>query len=104
MARIPSRHNEAWTPEELAQLARLAGRNTTAGEIGRLLGRTADAVRSKASKENISLRAASQITVRTISSMAAEARDYVYGKLLAGVADYTRRNTGQVMTPTLIGG
>ncbi len=54
------RHNEPWTPEEVSRLEELAGSGTTAAEIATGLGRTEDAVRSKAYKENISLGADSE--------------------------------------------
>ncbi len=59
MAHTPSRHNEPWTLEEIKQLEEFANRNTPADAIAMELGRTQEAVRSKAYKENISLSTAS---------------------------------------------
>jgi hypothetical protein len=44
-----------WTSGDVAALGRLAQQNTPTRVIGLKLGRTEDAVRSKASDENISL-------------------------------------------------
>ena len=44
-----------WTEDEVAQLRELAGGNTPVGVISVRLGRTEDAIRSKAQAEGISL-------------------------------------------------
>jgi ElaB/YqjD/DUF883 family membrane-anchored ribosome-binding protein len=94
----PSHHNEPWTLEEVAELGRLAARpDTTAREIGRLLGRTERAVRSKASKENISLNPGEGLPSGRLSEMVTATKDYLTEKVLAGVSAYTRANTGQAV-------
>jgi len=45
-----------WTRSDVAQLRSLARENTPTGVIGLKLGRTIDAVRSKASDKGISLK------------------------------------------------
>lgn len=49
-----------WSPSDISQLERLAAGNTPTRVIGLKLGRTEDAIRSKASSENISLRPTNQ--------------------------------------------
>jgi hypothetical protein len=49
-----------WTREEVSELRRLASENTPTRVIGLKLGRTEDAVRAKASEENISLKPTNQ--------------------------------------------
>jgi hypothetical protein len=49
-------HSKAWTPQETRELRRLADGNTPTRVIGVKMGRTPDAVRSKAADKNISLR------------------------------------------------
>lgn len=99
MARTtPSHHNEPWTPEEVAELGRLAARpETTASEIGRLLGRTESAVKSKASKENISLNPRERTTSGRLSEVITASKDYLSEKVLASVRAYTRAHTGQAI-------
>ena len=46
---------DPWSEEEVAQLRELAQGNTPAGVISVKLGRTEDAIRSKAQAEGISL-------------------------------------------------
>jgi hypothetical protein len=46
---------KAWTREDLSQLKNLARENTPTRVIGLKLGRTEDAVRSKASQQGVSL-------------------------------------------------
>ncbi len=60
MAKHPSNHGKAWTRSEVRQLDKLAEQNTPTRVIGLKLGRTADAVQSKASAEEISLRPTNQ--------------------------------------------
>lgn len=52
---IPKHHNERWTPEQVRQLEHLAAKNTPTRVIGLKLGRSEDAIYSKAQSENISL-------------------------------------------------
>lgn len=49
-----------WTSTEVKQLAKLASENTPTRVIGLKLGRTPDAVYSKASAENVSLKPTNQ--------------------------------------------
>lgn len=49
-----------WTRQEVQQLRTLANQNTPTRVIGLKLGRTEDAVRSRASAENISLKPTNQ--------------------------------------------
>ena len=51
---------KAWTPTDVSQLRNLAKHNTPTRVIGLKLGRTEDAVRSKASDKNISLKPTNQ--------------------------------------------
>lgn len=60
MAKNPTNHGKSWTRSEVRQLARLAEQNTPTRVIGLELGRTPDAVQSKASGENISLKPTNQ--------------------------------------------
>jgi hypothetical protein len=50
----------AWTKAQVADLRQLAKGNTPTRVIGLKLGRTEDAVRSKASEKNISLKPTNQ--------------------------------------------
>jgi hypothetical protein len=49
-----------WTPSEVKQLRVLANQNTPTRVIGLKLGRTEDAVRTRASDEDISLKPTNQ--------------------------------------------
>lgn len=49
-----------WTGSDVAQLRQLAKQNTPTRVIGLKLGRTEDAVRTKASQENVSLKPTNQ--------------------------------------------
>lgn len=49
-----------WTQQDVSQLRQLAGQNTPTRVIGLKLGRTEDAVRSKASEKDISLKPTNQ--------------------------------------------
>ena len=56
MAKIPSRHNKPWTGSEVKRLETLADGNTPTPLIAWKLHRTEDAVRSKTSEEDVSLK------------------------------------------------
>ena len=60
MAKTPKNHGKDWTKSDVAQLRKLAKGNTPTGLVAYELGRTEDAVRSKASNENISLKPTNQ--------------------------------------------
>ena len=60
MAKQPPRHHKPWTQAEVKQLDRLADQNTPTRVIGLKLGRTPDAVQTKASDEGISLKPTNQ--------------------------------------------
>ena len=60
MPEKPTNHKKAWTPEQEQKLIALAAGNTPTRVIGLKLGRTEDAVRSKASQEGISLKPTNQ--------------------------------------------
>ena len=51
---------KTWTKAEVADLRQLAKGNTPTRVIGLKLGRTEDAIRSKASEKNISLKPTNQ--------------------------------------------
>ena len=55
MAKYNRNSGKPWKPSEVSQLKSLARQNTPTGVIGLKLGRTKDAVYSRASEENISL-------------------------------------------------
>lgn len=55
MAKKPAHHHEEWSRREVARLRELADGNTPTRVIGLKLGRTEDAVYSKASDKGISL-------------------------------------------------
>ncbi len=50
----------AWTPTQVKELRQLAKENTSTRVIGLKLGRTEDAIRAKASEEEISLKPTNQ--------------------------------------------
>lgn len=52
----PDHRGEQWTDPQVERLENLADRNTPTGLIADTLGRTEDAIRAKASEENISLK------------------------------------------------
>ena len=56
MAKKPSNHGKAWTNQDVNKLNQLAKQNTPTRVIGLKMGRTEDAVQSKASEESISLK------------------------------------------------
>ena len=60
MAKKPSHHHQEWTSEDVTRLRRLANDNTPTRVIGIKLGRTEDAIRSKAADEAISLKPTNQ--------------------------------------------
>ncbi len=60
MAKKPEHHGEQWTRQELKKLEQLVDQNTPTRVMGLKLGRTEDAVRSKASEEDISLKPTNQ--------------------------------------------
>jgi hypothetical protein len=55
MSKSTRNSGKPWTPGDVKKLEQLADGNTPTRVIGLKLGRTEDAVRSKASDENISL-------------------------------------------------
>jgi hypothetical protein len=55
MAKTPSNHGKPWTPQEVQRLRELTKGNTPTRLIASKLGRTEDAVRSKAGEKGISL-------------------------------------------------
>lgn len=60
MAKTPGNHGKHWSPQDVSQLKQLAKGNTPTGLIAYKIGRTEDAVRSKASDESISLKPTNQ--------------------------------------------
>jgi hypothetical protein len=60
MAKTPKNSGKNWTSPEVQKLRELARGNTPTGLIAYKLGRSEDAVRSKASDENISLKPTNQ--------------------------------------------
>jgi hypothetical protein len=60
MARSTRNTGKPWTRSDVADLRQLAKKNTPTRVIGLELGRTEDAVRTKASQENISLKPTNQ--------------------------------------------
>jgi hypothetical protein len=56
MSKSNRNSGKPWTPQDVKGLEKLAQQNTPTRVIGLKLGRTEDAVRSKASQEDISLR------------------------------------------------
>ncbi len=56
MSKSDRNSGKAWTAQDVNALEKLAKQNTPTRVIGLKLGRTEDAVRSKASQEDISLR------------------------------------------------
>ena len=60
MAKTPPNHNKSWSSSDLSTLRQLARENTPTRVIGLKLGRTPDAVQSKASDEDISLKPTNQ--------------------------------------------
>jgi hypothetical protein len=60
MAKKPENDGKEWTTEEVRELKKLAKENTPTRVIGLKMGRTEDAIRSEASKEDISLKPTNQ--------------------------------------------
>lgn len=60
MSKKPANQGKHWTPAEVCKLEKLADQNTPTRVIGLKLGRTEDAVRSKAFDEDISLKPTNQ--------------------------------------------
>ena len=60
MAKKPVNQGEPWTEKDISQLKKLVKQNTPTRVIGLKLGRSEDAVYSKASDENISLKPTNQ--------------------------------------------
>lgn len=60
MAKAPTKHGKHWTPQDITQLKQLAKGNTPTVLIAYKMGRTEDAVRAKASGQNISLKLTNQ--------------------------------------------
>lgn len=60
MRKTPENHGKEWSKSDLLDLKNLAKGNTPTGLIANNLGRTEDAIRSIASKENISLKPTNQ--------------------------------------------
>jgi hypothetical protein len=60
MPKQPSNHGKQWTSADVRTLERLADQNTPTRVIGLKMGRTEDAVRQKASTEDISLKPTNQ--------------------------------------------
>lgn len=56
----PENHRKTWDEKEKVELKKLADENTPTRVIGLKLGRSEDSVRSKASKEGISLKPTNQ--------------------------------------------
>ncbi len=56
MAKTPKNHGKDWSSGDVGKLKKLANGNTPTGLMAYELGRTKDAVQSKASEENISLK------------------------------------------------
>ena len=60
MSKSKRNANKPWTREDVRQLRTLARENTPTRVIGLKLGRSADAIRTKASNENVSLKPTNQ--------------------------------------------
>lgn len=60
MAKTPANNGKSWTPSDRSQLRDLARHNTPTRVIGLKLGRSPDAVQSKASDLKISLKPTNQ--------------------------------------------
>jgi hypothetical protein len=58
--KTPKKHGQQWTDNDIKKLQQLANGNTPTGLIANELQRTEDAVRNKASEENISLKPTNQ--------------------------------------------
>ena len=60
MSKSTRNAGKQWTGADISRLGKLARENTPTRVIGLKLGRTEDAVRSKASEENVSLKPTNQ--------------------------------------------
>jgi hypothetical protein len=60
MGKKPARHRESWSKADMAQLRQLVKGNTPTRVISIKMGRTRAAVRSKAQREDLSLKPVSQ--------------------------------------------
>lgn len=60
MAKEPSHHRQHWNQQEVEYMRQLARQNTPTRVMGLKLGRTPDAVYSKASEESIHLKPTNQ--------------------------------------------
>ena len=60
MSKSTRNTRKAWTPADVTRLKTLAKQNTPTRVAGLKLGRTEEAVRAKASQENISLKPTNQ--------------------------------------------
>ncbi len=60
MTKRPANHGKDWSPQDVQRLRELAKQNTPTRVIGVKIGRTEDAVQSKASDEGISLKPTNQ--------------------------------------------
>jgi hypothetical protein len=60
MSKTPENDGKPWSKDDVQQLRRLAEQNTPTRVIGLKLGRTEDAVRSKAHERDISLKPVNQ--------------------------------------------
>lgn len=60
MAKKPPNHSNPWTRKQIVKLKKLANPNTPTRVIGLKMGRTEDAIYSKASDKNISLKPTNQ--------------------------------------------
>lgn len=60
MSKDPKNHQQRWTKNQVNELENLAERNTPTRVMALKLGRTEDAIRNKASEEDISLKPTNQ--------------------------------------------
>lgn len=60
MAKLPRNHGSSWSSNDERELRQLAAGNTPTRVIGLKMGRTPDAVQSKASELNVSLKPTNQ--------------------------------------------
>jgi len=60
MSKSTKKTGKPWTPTQVSKLRKLAKGNTPTRVIGLKLGRTPDAVRSKAAEKKISLKSTNQ--------------------------------------------
>jgi len=60
MAKKPENHGKAWTKADVNKLNQLAKQNTPTRVMGIKLERTVDAIRAKASEQDISLKPTNQ--------------------------------------------